>query len=161
MNKVMLMGRLTADPELKTTPAGKSVTMFSLAVPRRYQKDETDFINCEAWEKTAEFICQWFRKGRMLAVEGRLQLDRWQDSGGHNKSRIKVVVEAAEFTGEKSDRNDGGYPYSGGSRAGYRSARTPAETGDIDTGSGAPIGEDYDFSDDFEDLEGFEDDLPF
>lgn len=138
INSVVLMGRLTADPELKTTPNGTSVTSFSLAVERNYapkgQERETDFINVVAWRQTAEFICRYFGKGQMIAVEGSIQTRKYQDKKGNNRVSVEVVANQVSFCGSKNE---------GGTRQ-----REPADPLDVDTG------------DDFEDLPD-DDMLPF
>ena len=90
MNNVVLIGRLTADPEYKQTPSGVSVTSFSIAVDRNYiDKDgtrQTDFINIVAWRNTADFICRYFSKGRMIAIEGSSQTRKYEDKNGNKRS---------------------------------------------------------------------------
>ena len=106
MNKVILIGRLTADAELKQTQNGTSVARFSLAVNRRFSKDNeqtADFISCVAWKHTAEFICKYFRKGSMIAVSGRIQTGSYTDNNGVKRYTTDVVVEEAYFTGEKQN----------------------------------------------------------
>lgn len=105
-NKVILGGRLTADPELKTTPSGVSVAQFSLAINRKYQKDgaqETDFINCTAWRATAEFISKYFRKGSSLCVVGSVQTRSWTDNSGQKRYATDIVVDEAMFVDSKND----------------------------------------------------------
>ena len=80
MNKAILMGRLTRDPELRQTHVGVDVVSFSIAINRRFQKDQTDFINCVAWRQTAEFVAKWFQKGSMIAVVGSIQTRRYTDN---------------------------------------------------------------------------------
>lgn len=110
MNKAILMGRLTSDPTLKTTPANKQVTTFTLAVARRYAKDTTDFINCVAWEKTAEFICRYFSKGSMIAVDGEIQTRSYTTNDGQKRTVTEIRVDNAYFTGEKKEMaNNGGF----------------------------------------------------
>lgn len=103
MNKAILMGRLTRDPELRQTQSGVSVVSFSIAVARRFQKDQTDFINCTAWRQTAEFISKWFPKGSMISVIGSIQTRRYTDSEGKERTATEVVVDEAYFTGSKSE----------------------------------------------------------
>lgn len=106
MNKVILMGRLTTAPELKQTQSGTAVTRFSIAVRRRFAKEgqqDTDFINCTAWSKTAEFICKYFAKGAMIAVSGEIQTSTWEDESGKKQYRTEVVASEAYFTGEKKE----------------------------------------------------------
>lgn len=106
MNVSIIMGRLTADPEIRMTQTGKTVIQFTLAVNRRFsQNKEADFIRCVAWEKTAEFISKYFFKGSMLAVVGELRTRTYQDQNGQNRSVTEVLVNEAHFTGEKQNTN--------------------------------------------------------
>lgn len=105
-NLVVLTGRLTADPELKTTANGISVTTFSIAVDRRYRSGEerqTDFINIVAWRTSAEFITKYFKKGNMIGIEGSIQTRRYQDKNGNNRTAFEVVVNNAQFVESKRD----------------------------------------------------------
>ena len=104
-NKTILGGRLTADPELKTTPNGVSVTSFSIAVTRKGTKDDpkTDFINCVAWRGTAEFIQKYFSKGSSICVVGNLQTRTWEDGNGNKRYATEVIVEEASFVDSKGD----------------------------------------------------------
>ena len=112
LNKVILMGRLTADPELRRTQSERSVTSFSLAVNRSFvkkgEKPEVDFIECVAWSSTAEFICKWFGKGRQMAVTGRLQVRNWEDKQGNKRRTAEVVVDEAFFADSKSEGSGSG-----------------------------------------------------
>ena len=103
MNIVILKGRLAADPELKTTQSGVSVCSFTLAVNRRFNKDETDFISCQAWRQSAEFVSKYFRKGQEILIEGELNIDKWETTDGDKRTAPKVVVDRVEFCGGKSD----------------------------------------------------------
>lgn len=102
-NRVIILGTLTRDPEVRHTPSNQSVANFGLAINRRYttsggeKKEETTFVDCEAWGKTGEAIGQYLTKGRPVFVEGRLKLDTWQDQQGEKKSKLKVVVESFQF----------------------------------------------------------------
>ncbi len=119
-NLVVLTGRLTADPELKTTPNGTSVTSFSIAVSRPYRSGEeqqSDFINIVAWRQTAEFITKYFRKGNMIGIEGSIQTRRYQDKNGNNRTAFEVVVNNAQFVESKRDSEDDGEPVSSYSNA--------------------------------------------
>lgn len=107
-NKVIIGGRLTADPELKTTPSGISVTSFNIAVNRRGKSDQTDFFNVTAWRGTAEFISQYFRKGSSICIEGTLQNREWIDKNGNKRSATEIVCDAASFVDSKSDNVRGG-----------------------------------------------------
>lgn len=105
MNVVTLMGRLTSNPELKTTNSGVSVTSFTLAVDRAYtpkgQERQTDFINCVAWRNTAEFITRYFRKGGRMAVKGELQSRSYTANDGSKRTLFEVVVDGAFFCESK------------------------------------------------------------
>lgn len=108
LNKVILMGRITADPELKKTPTGTSVVSFSLAVERKYSKDgnrETDFINCVAWRTTAEFVARYFTKGNMIALVGELQQRSYQTQQGEKRTVYEVVASDVSFC--ESKRSEG------------------------------------------------------
>lgn len=105
-NLVVLTGRLTADPELKTTSNGISVTAFSIAVDRRYRSGEerqTDFINIVAWRQSAEFITKYFKKGNLIGIEGSIQTRRYQDKNGNNRTAFEVVVNNVQFVESKRD----------------------------------------------------------
>ena len=102
MNKVILKGRLTAKPELKTTTTDIFVTDFSVAVNRRFNKEQTDFINCQAWRSTAEFICKYFEKGQEIAVIGELHNDKWEKDG-ETRYTSRVSVDEVYFCGSKAD----------------------------------------------------------
>ena len=103
VNRVFLMGNLTRDIELKHTPSDQSVATIGLAVNRTYKtregesREETTFVDCEAWSRQAEVINEYMRKGRPIFIEGRLKLDQWQDKDGNNRSKLKVVVESFQF----------------------------------------------------------------
>lgn len=105
LNVVALMGRLTADPELRATPAGVSVTSFTIAVDRSFVKQgeerQTDFINCVAWRGAADFVAKHFQKGSLIAVDGSIQTRRYQDKDGHNRTAFEVVVNNAHFGSSK------------------------------------------------------------
>lgn len=108
MNKVILMGRLTKEPELKQTPNQVSVIRFSLAVNRRFVKEgqqEVDFINCVAWRQTAEFISRYFHKGSMIAVAGSIQTRSWEGQDGKRQYATEVLADEVYFTGEKKLEN--------------------------------------------------------
>ncbi|MEY3023244.1 MAG: hypothetical protein RJA16_70 [Planctomycetota bacterium] len=128
-NKVLLMGNLTRDVELKQTAGNQSVAEIGLAVNRRFKdrdgndREETTFVDCEAWGRTAEVMAQYLAKGRPVFIEGRLKLDSWQDQSGNKRSKMRVVVEGFQFI----DSKGGG---GGGGNAGGRSApqREPAAT---------------------------------
>jgi single-strand DNA-binding protein len=105
-NKVILMGRLTADPELKQTPSGVSVTTFTLAVDRKYNKGEEkqcDFITIASWRQTAEFICKHFGKGQAMLVCGELQTRTWKDKDGNTRYATEVVASEVNFCEGKKE----------------------------------------------------------
>ena len=108
-NLVVLTGRLTADPELKTTQSGISVTSFSIAVDRRYRAGEekqTDFINIVAWRQSAEFVAKHFRKGNMIGIEGSIQTRKYTDKNGNNKVAFEVIANNVQFVDKKSDSSE-------------------------------------------------------
>lgn len=113
INRVVLMGRLVADPELKTTASGISVTTFRIAVDRSYVKSgeerQADFFDIVAWRYTAEFICKYFRKGSLIAVDGSLQSRTYQAKDGTNRYIVEVVADNASFTGERRESSAGAY----------------------------------------------------
>ena len=148
-NKIILVGRITADPEVKTTPTGINVCQFSLACDRRFSgKDaerKTDFISCVAWRSQADFIAKYFSKGDALGVDGSLQTRSYDDKNGIKRFVTEVNVESAFFVGSKASR--------AGGQAQAMSAPAPMEQ---------PMGESLStgsFSD-FEEIET-EDDIPF
>lgn len=108
LNKVVLAGRLTSDPELKATQSGVSVTSFSVAVNRNYRpkdgsEQQADFINCTAWRQTAEFITKYFVKGSSICVTGSIQTRKWTDQNGQNRYSTEVVVDEAMFVDSKGE----------------------------------------------------------
>ena len=146
LNRVILMGRLVADLELKTTPSGISVTSFRIAVERSYAKAgeerQADFINIVCWRNTAEFVCKYFPKGSLIALEGQLQTRTFQDKDGSNRYIVEVLADKVSFTGEKTERHESkpqGYP--------VQTGKTPA----VDASGSAA---------DFEEMP-IDDDLPF
>ena len=133
-NKVILMGNLTADPEVRTTPSGQSVTSFSLAVNRTFRgsdgnrREETSFLNCTAWGNTGETIAKYVGKGRQLLVSGRLQQRSWEDKEtGKRRSAIDVIVE--EFSFVNDGRGSGANAAGGSQKA---SSQPPADTAEVD-----------------------------
>lgn len=117
INRVILMGRLTQDPEVKQTQSGTAVTQFTVAVERKYKNPDgtydTDFINCVAWRQQAEFIGKYFRKGRMIALEGNLRTRTYDDKNGVKHYVTEVFVDSVSFTGEKSDDCNSGVSQAG------------------------------------------------
>ena len=112
MNKVILMGRLTKDVEMRQTPNGVAVARFAIAVNRRFKNAngeyDVDFINCIAWRKTGEFIARYFQKGSMIAVVGSIQTRSWDGNDGKKQYATEVVVDEAYFTGSKAESSTGG-----------------------------------------------------
>ena len=111
LNKILIMGRLTRDPELRRTGSGTAVTSFSLACDRDFKSQsgekETDFIDIVAWRSTAEFVSKYFTKGRMAVVEGRLQIRDWTDKAGNKRTTAEVVADNVYFADSKrSESND-------------------------------------------------------
>lgn len=142
LNVVVLTGRLTADPELKTTNNGTSVCSFSIAVDRRYRSGEdrqTDFINIVAWRASAEFVSKYFKKGQMIAIEGSIQTRRYQDKDGKNRTAFEVVANNVQFAdfARRDDDNSGSAP-----------AASPVSFSNADAG-------------DFTSIDDVDDDLPF
>jgi single-strand DNA-binding protein len=122
LNRVLLIGNLTRDPELRVTPKGTATCQFGLAVNRSFkdesgqQRDETTFVDVEAWSRQAETIAKYCTKGRPLFVEGRLRFDQWEDkASGQKRSKLKVVLENFQFLGGRDDSAGGG-PESGSAR---------------------------------------------
>lgn len=144
MNKVILMGRLTRDPEMRQTQSGVNVCSFSIAVNRRFAKDgqqNADFINCTAWRQQAEFICKYFQKGSMISVVGNLQSRSWENQEGKKQYATDVVVDEVYFTGSKTETHTQG-------DGGFNTQSNDSAFADIDT-----MG--------FQAIDGSEDDLPF
>ena len=145
LNHIVIMGRLTRDPELRRTGSGIAVTSFSLAVERDYSsKDggqrETDFIDCVAWRSTGEFVSKYFAKGRMAVVSGRLQMRDWTDKDGNKRRSAEIVADNVYFGDSKRDSGEssgyspagGGFSApSGGSSYGGYSAPSPAPSSDF------------------------------
>ena len=110
LNKIIIMGRLTRDPELRRTGSGTSVTSFSLACDRDFKSQsgekETDFIEVVAWKNTAEFVSKYFTKGRMAVVEGRLQIRDWTDKAGNKRTTAEVVADNVYFADSKRSESN-------------------------------------------------------
>lgn len=106
LNKVIIIGRLTADPELKQTPNGVSVISASIAVNEKFKdKENCNFFNCVFWNKSAEILKQYCAKGAQLAITGRLQQRRWDDKDGSKRSTVEIVVDSFQMLGGKKDNN--------------------------------------------------------
>lgn len=158
INNAVIMGRLTADPELRTTGNGISVTGFTVAVDRNYKPEgherQTDFINVVAWRQTAEFVTRYFRKGQMIAVQGSIQTRNYEDRNGVKRTAVEIVADTVSFCGSKAETGAGG-----------QSAGAPAPSNDpappvpaYQQGSGAGVSNAT--PDDFSQVE-MDDELPF
>lgn len=125
LNRVILMGRIAQELEMKTTQSGVSVLSFSIAVDRNFvrqgEERQTDFIDCVAWRQQAEFINKYFGKGRMICVEGTLQKRSYDDRSGNKRWVTEVVVDQVSFTGERANQGSGDSYQSG-----YRSDGQPS-----------------------------------
>lgn len=132
MNKVILVGRLARDPELRTTQSGVSVCSFTVACDRRFQKQgeerQADFINCIAWRQQADFICKFFTKGMRIALDGSIQTRSWDDNDGNKRYATEVVVDHAEFAQSKNEGMGGGFSAPAPQSAPFAAA----PSGDID-----------------------------
>ena len=136
LNRVDIMGRLTRDPELRYTQSSNiPVTSFTLAVDRDYSgKDggekQTDFIDCVAWRHTAEFVSNYFSKGRMAIVSGKLQVRPWEDNDGNKRKAVEVIAENVYFGDSKKDTGSGASPQQGTFAAPRQQNSQPAPTND-------------------------------
>ena len=131
LNHITIMGRLTRDPELRRTGSGVAVASFSLAVDRDFGKNdngerETDFIDCVAWRQTGEFVSKYFQKGRMIVVDGRLELRDWTDKDGNKRRSAEVNVANAYFGDSKRDDQGSSYSAPAGGFGGYAAPSAPA-----------------------------------
>lgn len=144
LNVVVLSGRLTADPELKTTANGISVCSFSIAVERRYRSGEerqSDFINIVTWRSSAEFVSKYFKKGQMIAIRGSIQTRKYQDRDGNNRTAFEVVADDVQFA-DFARREGDAAPVAA------TPAATPASYSNADAG-------------DFTSIDEVDEDLPF
>lgn len=131
-NKVIMMGRIVNDLELKSTPSGVSVLSFRIAVDRRFQtkgeEKKTDFLNIVAWRNEAEFISRYFAKGRMILIEGEIQTRSYQDKNGNTAYVTEIVVDRSTFTGEKKDNGTSGTTGYSSVPVSYNATATPASS---------------------------------
>ena len=138
LNKAIIMGRLTRDPELKTTPSGVSVCSFSVAVDRKFVKQgeerQADFINCVAWRQQAEFVSKYFTKGKMINVVGNIQTRSWDDANGNKRYATDVVADEINFCGDKSTNSSSSGNYSSTNSASSTSSTPAAEPTPHDEG---------------------------
>ena len=160
LNRIVIMGRLVRDPELRTTQTGISVTSFTMAVDRDFKNKDTnekntDFIDVVAWRQTAEFVCKYMTKGRMAVVEGRLQMRDWTDKEGNKRTSAEVVADNVYFGDSRRDGDGSGYsPSYGGGQSSYSA---PAPRSDPFGGYGAPPAD----GDQFAELSTDDGNLPF
>lgn len=169
LNRVILMGRLVSDPELKTTGTGISVTSFRIAVDRNYVKQgeerKADFFDIVCWRNQAEFVCRYFGKGSLIAIEGQLQSRTYQAKDGSNRYVVEVVADNVSFTGERRD-NSGGYnqSYGGNQSYGNQSYGSQSYGGNQSYQQEAPAQQPASYqsgaNSDFQDMP-LDDDLPF
>ena len=139
LNHIVIMGRLTRDPELRRTGSGIAVASFTVAVDRDFGgrdggEKETDFIDCVAWRQTGEFVSKYFTKGSMMVVSGRLQIRGWTDKEGNKRRSAEVVADNVYF-GESKRSNDGGSSYGGNN---YTAPAAPAYGGNTYSAPAAP-----------------------
>ena len=132
LNHIVIMGRLTRDPELRYTQSQTPVASFSLAVDRDFGgrdggEKQTDFIDCVAWRSTAEFVSKYFTKGRMAVVSGRLQIRNWQDKEGNKRRSAEVVADNVYFGDSKRDSADGGFNQSQGYAQSFNQITQPQQ----------------------------------
>lgn len=153
LNKAILMGRLTADPEHKQTPNGISVTSFSIACDRNFADKEgnrgTDFINIVAWRQTADFICKYFAKGRMIAIEGSIQTRNYEDKQGNKRTAFEVVAEQVYFADSKQGNDN-----QKSAATNFPAPSAPAAFNEPAKGSSFSVG-------DFEEIDTDDSELPF
>lgn len=157
LNNAVIMGRLTADPELKITNNGNNVTSFTVAVDRAFHRDQTDFINVVAWRQTAEFVTRYFHKGSMIAVQGSIQTRKYQDRNGNSRTAFEIVAYQVSFCGSKSESNTGNYNNNYGVQQQVRPA--PQQSNYIPMNPQESVNPSQNVVDDW-DTES-EDDLPF
>ena len=150
INRVILVGRLTAVPEVKQTQSGLSVISFTIACNRQYQQNGeriADFINCVAWRQTAEFIGKCFKKGSSIGIEGSIQTRKYEDKDGNKRTAVEVLVERVSFVGSNNQKSGGYIPSDDDAPP-----SSDTDSGTVNYSSGSV--------DDFEELEG-DMDLPF
>lgn len=163
LNRVILMGRIVADPELKTTGTGISVTSFRIAVDRSYVKSgeerKADFFDVVCWRNTAEFVCRYFGKGSLIAVEGQLQSRTYQAKDGTNRYVVEVVADNVSFTGERRE-NAGGYNQAYGGNQTYAAPNYGGSQAYQQDMPQAPASYQSGSNSDFQEMP-LDDDLPF
>lgn len=157
LNCAVIMGRLTAEPELRTTNSGLSVTSFTVAVDRSFvrpgEERKADFINVVAWRQTADFVTKYFHKGSMIAIQGAIRTRNYEDKNGNKRTAVEIVAEHAEFCGSKTESNTG-------NSTRYDSAPAPSfQSGDQSSFSVLPSDDESDYS--YNGSASDDDSLPF
>lgn len=149
LNVAIIMGRLTATPELRTTGTGLSVTSFTVAVDRAYKSGDerqTDFINVVAWRSTADFVTRFFTKGQMIAVQGSIQTRNYEDKNGNKRTAVEIVADSVSFCGNKSESGGNTYaqPTAAAPVVSYQSTDAGSFSVLPDDSQGFPFGADDD-----------------
>lgn len=143
LNKVILMGRLTRDPEMRATQSGVNMCRFGLAVNRSYTKqgeqEVTDFFDVVAWRTTAEFVGRYFKKGMQVAVTGRIQMRTWEDIEGKKRTNYDIVADEVFFAEAKRDNNNNGYSNDGFSQGNNSSVPNTPGFAPVDTDEDLPF----------------------
>ena len=143
LNHITIMGRLTRDPELRTTQSGVSVTSFTVAVDRDFGgrdggERQTDFIDCVAWRQTGEFVSKYFHQGSMIVVSGRLQSRKWQDRDGNNRTSWEINADNVYFGESRRDSESNSYGSYDSNRSSYDSGRSGYDSGRSSAPAPAP-----------------------
>ena len=159
LNVVAIMGRLAADPQLRQTTTGKNVASFRIACDRGRRdangQSQADWLDVVAWDRTAEFVCKYFQKGSLIAIDGRLQSRSYQDKNGNNRTAVEVVANNINFAGSKNSNAGGGANYQNNSAPAYQNA-APARPAAVEAAPSYSAGN----ADDFAVIDD-SDDLPF
>ena len=159
LNVVAIMGRLAADPQLRQTTTGKNVASFRIACDRGRRdangQSQADWLDVVAWDRTAEFVCKYFQKGSLIAIDGRLQSRQYQDKNGNNRTAVEVVANNINFAGSKNSNAGGGANYQNNSAPAYQNA-APARPAAVEAAPSYSAGN----ADDFAVIDD-SDDLPF
>ena len=159
LNVVAIMGRLAADPQLRQTTTGKNVASFRIACDRGRRdangQSQADWLDVVAWDRTAEFVCKYFQKGSLIAIDGRLQSRSYQDKNGNNRTAVEVVANNINFAGPKNSNAGGGANYQNHSAPAYQNA-APARPAAVEAAPSYSAGN----ADDFAVIDD-SDDLPF
>ena len=159
LNVVAIMGRLAADPQLRQTTTGKNVASFRIACDRGRRdangQSQADWLDVVAWDRTAEFVCKYFQKGSLIAIDGRLQSRSYQDKNGNNRTAFEIVANNINFAGPKNSNAGGGANYQNNSAPAYQNA-APARPAAVEAAPSYSAGS----ADDFAVIDD-SDDLPF